>query len=328
MKQYLSLLQEVLDNGSQQGNRTGIDTIRLPYGTSRVYDLAEGFPLVTTKQMAFKGMKGELIAFLRACESAADFRALGCLFWDKNANEHGVDAEGNFVENKWLSNSHRKGQDDLGRIYGTQWRRWLGPLDYRNDDHEPASTKSPFRVNAKDGQQLGVYAEPLDQIMEALYLIHKNPTDRGIIINAWRPDEFKQMALRPCHVLYQFTVDVNAREISLCMYQRSADMFLGVPMNIASSALLLSIFGHLTGYKPRYFTHFIDDAHIYVNHLDQVKEQLTRSPHPLPRISFSERIPAFEGGLFKPHLIDMIGPEDILLHDYEHDEAIKGQMAV
>lgn len=318
MKQYLSLLQEVLDNGSQQGNRTGIDTIRLPYGTSRVYDLAEGFPLVTTKRMAFKAMKGELIAFLRAAESAADFRALGCNFWDQNANENAA----------WLASEYRKGQDDLGRIYGAQWRRWLGPLDYRNDDHEPESAKSPFRVNTQDGKQIGVYAVPFDQVMEALNTIHKNPTDRGIIINAWRPDEFKQMALRPCHVLYKFGIDVTRKEISMSMFQRSADMFLGTPMNIASSALLLSSFGHITGYKPRYFTHFIDDAHIYVNHLEQVKEQLTRTPHALPRISFSERIPAFEGGLFRPHLIDIIGPEDILLHDYECDEAIKGAMAV
>lgn len=317
MKQYLSLLDEVLTTGKRQSNRTGVDTLRLPYGSMMRFDLDQGFPLLTTKAMAFKALKGELIAFLRAAESAADFRNFGCNFWDQNANENAA----------WLASGYRKGTDDLGRIYGSQWRRWLGNTEFIPEGHKPESQRSPFRV-VQNGEEFGVYMTPFDQVMEALNTIHTNPTDRGIIINAWRPDEFKQMALRPCHVLYQFTVDIEAKELSLCMYQRSADMFLGVPMNIGSSALLLSIFGHLTGYKPRYFTHFIDDAHIYVNHLDQVKEQLTRTPMALPTIGFDRRIPAYDGKFFNPHLIDVIEPSDILLHDYERYSALKAPMAV
>lgn len=317
MTPYLSLLKEVLEKGKLQGNRTGIPALRLPYGTSRVYDMEDGFPAVTTKKLAFKGCKGEFVAFMRAAESAADFRAFGCNFWDQNANENQA----------WLNNPLRKGHDDLGRIYGAQWRRWLGDTEFRNETGFPEDQRSQFRV-VQDGVEFGVYMVPFDQVLAALRTIHTNPTDRGIIINAWRPDEFRSMALRPCHVMYQFTVDVAAKEISLCMYQRSADMFLGVPMNIASSALMLHLFGHLTGYTPRFFTHFVADAHIYENHLDQVREQLSREPLPLPKLRFSARIPAYDGVIFNPRLIDVIEPEDIILDGYESHEAITGAMAV
>lgn len=319
MHQYHKLLEEVLNFGRQQENRTGTDTIRLPYGSMMRFNLDDGFPLVTTKAMAFKALKGELIAFLRAAESAADFRALGCNFWDQNANENKA----------WLQNPYRKGEDDLGRIYGAQWRRRLGDFEYIVDSHLPLDQQCTFRIRTIDQGELGVIVKEGDQIMDALYTIHANPSDRGIIIDAWVPSEFKQMALRPCHVLYQFNVDIEMKELSLCMYQRSADMFLGVPMNIGSSALLLKIFAHLTGYKAKYFTHFISDAHIYVNHLDQVREQLTRAPQPLPTVRFSERIPEYKSGdVFKPTLINIIGPEDILLEGYEPWPAIKAPMAV
>jgi thymidylate synthase len=317
MKKYLDLLRFVRDNGTRQANRTGIDAISVP-GAMLQFDLAEGFPLLTTKKMAFKALKGELIAFLRAAENAADFRALGCNFWDQNANEN----------EPWLKNPFRKGHDDLGRIYGAQWRRRTGDLDYRNDQDVPEAQRSPFRLNTPEGQ-LGVYAEPFDQVMAALNTIHNDPTSRRIIIDAWVPSEFRQMALPPCHVLYQFIVNVERKEINLCMYQRSADMFLGVPMNIGSCALLLSIFGHLTGYKPRHFTHFLADAHIYVNHLDQVEEQLQREPKELPSVRFSDRIKPYDGKFFNPWQIDSIGPEDIILEGYDDPHpAIKAPMAV
>lgn len=319
MKPYLELLRTVRDTGTRQSNRTGIDAIRLDHGAMMTFDLANGYPLLTTKKMAFKALKGELIAFLRAAESAADFRALGCNFWDQNANENEA----------WLKNPFRKGHDDLGRIYGAQWRRMSGNLDYVQDSSTPEAERSPFRLKTPEGE-LGVYAEPFDQVMTALNTLHNDPTDRGIIISGWKPEEFRQMALRPCHVMYQFTVNVARQEISLAMYQRSADMFLGVPMNIGSSALLLTIFGHLLGYKPRYFTHFITDAHIYVNHLEQVDEQLTREPREvLPTIRFSDRIPAYDGKFFNPHLIDIIAPEDIILEGYDDPHpALKAPMAV
>ena len=288
MKNYHELLRDVLENGTRQANRTGIDAISLP-GAMLKFDLNEGFPAVTTKKLAFKSMAGELIAFLRGYDNAEQFRELGCGFWDQNANEN----------QQWLNNPARKGCGDLGRVYGVQWRHW----------------------KKEDGSEV-------DQVMNALNAIHSNPTDRRIIISAWRPDEFSQMALPPCHVMYQFIVNKERGELNLCMYQRSCDLFLGVPMNIASASLILIIFAHLTGLKPRTFTHFLADAHIYVNHVDQVREQLSREPLPLPTIEIDNCIPAFNGSNFRPELIDLIKPEDIRLVGYQSHTAIKAEMAV
>lgn len=288
MHQYHDLLKDIIDNGTRQANRTGIDAISIP-GAMMKFDLSKGFPAITTKKLVFSSVAAELVGFLRGYENAADFRSLGTKIWDANANENKA----------WLSNPNRRGEDDLGRIYGAQWRRWKG-----RDGHE------------------------LDQVMQALRTINERPTDRRIIINAWRPDEFDQMALPPCHVLYQFLCNVEKREMSLCMYQRSADAFLGVPFNCASAALLLSIFAHLTGYSPRYFTHFMADAHVYVNHIEQVNELLSRQPFALPRLEIDARIPAFSIGSFCPEWIDQIEPSDFRLVGYRHHAAIKAEMAV
>ena len=288
MKPYQTLLSEILENGTQQPNRTGIDTISIP-GAMMRFDLADGFPAVTTKKLAFKSMVGELVGFLRGCDSAEQFRSLGCGFWDQNANENQA----------WLNNPNRRGTDDLGRVYGVQWRRW----------------------RAENGSHI-------DQVMNALNTIHNNPTDRRIIVNAWRPDEFQQMALPPCHVMYQFMVNVPKREINLCLYQRSCDMFLGIPMNVASASLFLSIVGRLTGYTPRHFTHFLADAHIYLSHIEQVKEQLSRTPLALPELAISERVPEFHKDGFHPEWIDLIEPSDFSMVGYEHHAPIKAPMAV
>ncbi|MCE2724803.1 MAG: thymidylate synthase [Betaproteobacteria bacterium] len=288
MKNYHNLLNEVLETGTRQANRTGIDAISIP-GAMLKFDLTQGFPAITTKKLAFKSMCGELVGFLRGADSAAQFRELGCGFWDQNANENQA----------WLANPNREGVDDLGRVYGVQWRDW----------------------KCADGSSI-------DQVMNALLTIHKRPTDRRIIINAWRPDEFDQMALPPCHVMYQFLVNVEKKELNLCMYQRSCDLFLGVPMNIASASLFLEIMAHLTGYTARHFTHFMADAHIYVNHIDQVREQLCRLEHHPPRLAISPRIPRYDGRDFDPTWIDRIEPSDFTLVGYQHHDAIKAPMAV
>lgn len=287
MEQYLRLLKEVRDHGHRQANRTGIDALALPFGSMMRFDMADGFPAMTTKKLAFNSVKGELIGFLRGYTNAAQFRALGSKVWDQNANENAA----------WLANPNRKGTDDTGRIYGAQWRSW----------------------KAHDGS---VY----DQVMTVLRLIRDDPTSRRMVISAWRPDEFDRMCLPPCHVLYQFSVHIAAREISLCLYQRSADLFLGVPFNIASASTLLHIVGRMTGYTPRYFTHFLADAHIYVNHLNQVREQLTRPPRRLPRLVLD--VPSYEQAGFSPQLVNTIEPEQIRLEGYDPHPAIKAEMAV
>lgn len=301
MKNYQELLQLILDTGVRQSNRTGIDTLTLP-GAMLKFDLREGFPAVTTKKLAFDAVKGELIGFLRGATSAADFRALGCNVWNKNANENAA----------WLDNDHRSGEDDLGRIYSAQWRNW-----------RPHNGESVYEI---------------DQIAVALHTLRTNPESRRIIVNAWNPAELDQAALPPCHVLFQLLPHVDSKVLHMTMYQRSCDMFLGVPFNIASYALLLSMFAAWSGYTPGTLTMFLADAHIYVNHLEQVQEQLARKPLPLPRLKMDILGTNIGTGIdFETYfcsdvplqqLLDDLDPEDIWLHGYLSHPAIKAPMAV
>ena len=302
MRNYLNLLEEVLANGTQQANRTGIDAISIP-GAMIKFDLKDGFPAVTTKKLFFGAVVGELLGFIRGYDNAADFRALGCNVWDANANDPGLP----HAPNRWLTNPNRKGEDDLGRIYGKQWTDWqyLVPCYDENNDLVANSHES------------------INQLKVAIETIEKDPTNRRIIVNAWRPDEFDQMALPQCHLLFQFLVNVESKELSLCWYQRSNDLFLGSPFNIASYALLLSMVAEVTGYKPRHLTYFLADAHVYVNHLEQVRLQTSRNPFGPPqlRLSIPQAATAYERlCLVEPHHIELMG--------YECHPAIKAEMAV
>lgn len=538
MKNYLSLMQEILDNGTWQSNRTGVDAISIP-GAMLKFDLAEGFPAVTTKKLFFDAVKAELIGFIRGYTNAADFRSLGCKIWDQNANENKA----------WLANPNRIGVDDLGRIYGAQWtdqvsittkvkrnfkwqrpvclptpmpeveldlssnraglvgktfasnafgrfrvvkeyyvgkhlrydiqfeetgflqegrtkqqitvgevrdflvpsvhgvaclggmwgndeglavqlkptwegmisrcyrnsdpeydryggsgvfvcRRWLNfsnfladfksipgwelkltyPDDYSIDKDFEGSNKygpglvrfaprkeqvlnskqiKPFKGKCPDGNvyffctkteavekfpeltPIGIghclagYQREhagwkfkhvgsthryriVNQLKEAVAKIKNDPTNRRIIVNAWRPDELDQMALPPCHLMYQFIVNVERNELSLCWYQRSNDCFLGSPFNIASYALLLSMVAQVTGFKARHLTYFAADTHIYRNHLEQVEEQLSRKPFKLPTLKLNNEV---------KDLLDF-DVSDIELLNYKHHPAIAAPMAV
>jgi thymidylate synthase len=315
MKNYHNLLQEILDNGIQQSNRTGIDTLTLP-GAMLKFDLRDGFPAITTKKLAFNQVKGELIGFLRGYTNAADFRALGCTVWDQNANEHGVDMQGNHVENKWLSNPARKGHDDLGQIYSAQWRRF---------GH---TWSDPEGLHGHAG--LTMASVKVDQIAAALHEVRYNPTSRRILVSAWNPTQMNEAALPPCHVLFQLLPHVDSRVLHMTMYQRSCDMFLGVPFNIASYALLLELFAAWTGYTAGTLTMFLADAHIYVNHIDQVKEQLAREEYPLPGLYILNPLQGFKDVKTAPleALVSGMHPDDIQLTNYQHHPAIKAPMAV
>ena len=291
MRQYLNLLQKVLDEGVLCHNRTGIDTLRI-VGDKLEFDLKDGFPAVTTKKLAWKAVVGELLAFIEGASDASRFRAYNCNIWDQNANEN----------KSWLANIHRTGHDDLGRIYGVQWRQWKG-----------------------DNRQI-------DQFREALDKIFNDPWNRRIIVSAWNPDDLDKMALPPCHVLFQLHCNPDTREMSMTMYQRSCDMFLGVPFNIASYALLLSMFAWVSGYTPRKLVMFLADVHIYVNHIEQVKEQLTREPKPLPQLEISSgKYTNVTGDTSVDDAVFNIincYPEDFQLLNYSCWPAIKGEMAV
>lgn len=273
MQQYLDLLQYVVDHGDERIDRTGVGT-SATFGLQAKYDLRHGFPAITTKKLAFKAVKAELLWFLTGSSDVAELQKMGCHIWDANAEA-----------DYWKPKARFPG--DLGRVYGVQWRSWQKP----------------------DGTTV-------DQLTDVIERIKKNPYDRRLIVTAWNPGELDQMALPPCHMFFQFFVENG--HLHLQMYQRSSDMFLGVPFNIASYALLLAMVAQVTGLKPGIFTHTSGDTHIYLNHFEQVKTQLSRKPYPLPTLWLNPEIKS---------LYDFT-MDDIKLENYQSHPGIKAEMAV
>ena len=249
-------------------------------GAMMKFDLRDGFPAVTTKKLAWKPCFAEMLGFLRGYDNAADFRALGCKVWDANANEN----------EQWLANPYRKGKDDLGRIYGVQARRW------------------------------GAGAGVIDQLKMVIDDLSKGVDNRREIITHWNPSDMHEMALPPCHLLYQFGLQGDV--LNLSMYQRSCDMPLGVPFNIAGYAWLLSVVAKITGHTPGVFTHFLHDVHIYVDQVELMREQVNRIPRELPLLQISDRVKSL-GYLDSKAVMD-----DFDLLAYNHEAAIKYPFAV
>ena len=264
MRQYLDLLQHILDHGVDKTDRTGVGT-RSVFGHQMRFDLEAGFPLVTTKKMFTKGIIHELLWFLQGSTNVRYLQEHGVRIWDEWADENG----------------------ELGPVYGAQWRSWPGA----------------------DG-------EPIDQITRLVEGIRSNPDSRRHLVCAWNVAEVDKMALPPCHCLFQFYV-ANGR-LSCQLYQRSADVFLGVPFNIASYALLTMMVAQVTGLKPGDFVHTFGDVHIYTNHMTQVATQLTREPYPLPRM------------VLNPAVTDLFAfrYEDFELKDYECHPKLTAPIAV
>jgi thymidylate synthase len=323
MEPFLSLVRSILDTGTWQDNRTGIRSISIPGAMLRL-DLAQGFPAITTRRLPFKSAVGELIGFLRASRSAADFRALGCKVWDQNANENA----------SWLANPYRLGTDSLGEIYGYQWRAWpayklIDSANAAQIDDALGRAYRPLGSIDDQGVAKVVLYKGIDQVRQCLDTIVSNPTDRRILFHAWNCAELDQMALPPCHLLYQFLPNASSRELSLCLYVRSNDMGLGAPFNLCEAAVLLSLVARLTGYSPRWLSYFIGDAHIYENQLDMLNEQLRRTPYPLPRLRISERIPALaQTGQYEPEWLERVEPADFSLENYQHHPPLTAPMAV
>jgi thymidylate synthase len=262
-RQYLDLLADLLDHGVQRGDRTGTGTLSL-FGRQMRFDLAQGFPLLTTKKLHRKSIILELLWFLRGDTNVRWLQERGVGIWDEWA-----DADG-----------------ELGPVYGKQWRSWATP----------------------DGRVI-------DQIANVVAQIRKNPESRRHIVTAWNPADVDDMALPPCHCLFQFYVAEG--RLSCQLYQRSADVFLGVPFNIASYALLTLMMAQATGLQPGEFVHTLGDAHLYLNHIDQAKEQLLREPYPFPTLKIAPKddLLAFEY-------------EDFKLEGYQAHPNIKAPIAV
>lgn len=293
MKQYQDLIRIILEQGEWKTNRTQYRSLSVP-GLSMRFDLREGFPAVSTKKLAFKAALGELIGFLRASRNAADFRALGCKVWDQNANEN----------QQWLANPFRKGEDDLGDVYGAMWRQWPAFKRILSDPRfNPAPDIMAVRQHLQQNgwelfmadsewndsdQESEIWTKEIDLLGDCVRQIILNPDDRRILFHAWNPAKLDEMALPPCHLLYHFLPNKDTKQLSMCLYIRSNDVFLGNPFNIAEAALLLHIVARLTGYDPRWLTIFIGDAHLYENSIVGAAEVLTREPYPLPTLQIKK----------------------------------------
>lgn len=264
MQQYLSLLNRILTEGATKTDRTGTGTMSV-FGNQMRFNLADGFPLLTTKKLHLKSIIYELLWFLRGDTNVHYLQEHGVRIWNEWADENG----------------------DLGPVYGHQWRSWP---DYNGGT--------------------------IDQIQNVLDLIRNHPDSRRMIVSAWNPAEVEQMALPPCHCLFQFYVADG--KLSLQLYQRSADTFLGVPFNIASYALLLQMMAQVSGLDPGDFIHTTGDTHLYLNHLDQARLQLTRTPRPLPKMRINPDVK----NLFDFHY------EDFQLEGYDPWPHISAQVSV
>jgi thymidylate synthase len=299
MKQYLELLQDILDNGELKDDRTGVGTYSV-FGRHIRFDLRRGFPAVTTKKLAWRACVGELLWFI---EGSSDERRLAELTHGSSEGKVTIWTP-NALASYWKPKAKYEG--DLGRVYGVQWRHWN--KDTVEKDMGPAH---------KGGKRLAVDRTEVDQLANLIKGLTEDPNGRRHILSAWNVSELDEMALPPCHVMSQFYVNKN-RELSCHMYQRSQDVFLGAPFNYASYALLTHLLAHHTGLKVGELVISTGDTHIYKNHVEQVKEQLTREPYLLPTLMLN---------IEKTNIFDMT-MEDIHLEDYQSHGPIKANMAV
>ena len=303
MKTYLDALQEVLDKGTVKEDRTGVGTISY-FGMQQRYDLTKGFPAVTTKKLAWKSVVSELLWFIEG--SGDDNRLREILHGSKDAEKNTI-WTANATAPYWKPKAKFEG--DLGRVYGVQWRKWRTPVEHKAD-----TFKDDFG-NVYNRQGMLHIAET-DQLINLVEGIKKDPNGRRHILSAWNPGELGMMALPPCHVFAQFYVADG--KLSCQMYQRSCDMFLGVPFNIASYSLLTHMIAQVCDLDVGEFVHVLGDAHIYSNHVEQVKEQLQRKPLPAPTLWLNPDVKD----------ITQFTMADIRLDGYQSHAAIKADMAV
>jgi len=293
MRQYLDVLRKVMETGSDRDDRTGVGT-RAIFGEVMRFRMADGFPAVTTKRLAFRAVIAELLWFLSASSDVNELHALGVRIWDGNA-----------YDERWRPRARFDG--DAGRNYGQQWRDWRAP----------------------DGRRV-------DQLADVIEGLRARPASRRHVVTAWNPGELDDTSLPACHALFQFFVAGD--DLSLMMYQRSCDMFLGVPFNMAEYALLLHLVALFVGREPYELVHVLADAHVYRTHFDAVNEQLRRDPYPPPRLwldpalrtlddvtsRYREILERARSGKAPGPLLDGVAR----LVDYRHHPAIKGEMAV
>lgn len=303
MKAYHEALQTVLRDGTQRSDRTGTGTISV-FGMQQRYDLAAGFPAITTKKLAWRAVVSELLWFIEG--SGDETRLREILHGSRTSTKKTIWTD-NATAPNWQPKAKHVG--DLGRVYGVQWRKWRTPVEHRAEKF-----KDEFgNWYSRDGH---VHFKEVDQLKSLIEGIQADPYGRRHILTAWNPGELEAMALPPCHCFAQFYV-ADGR-LSCQMYQRSCDMFLGVPFNIASYSLLTAMIAQVCGLRVGEFVHVLGDAHIYLNHVEQVKEQLAREPLPAPTLWLNPEVT----DIFKFTM------DDIRLENYQCHDAITAPMAV
>ncbi len=283
--QYINLIKHILKNGISKDDRTGIGTLSI-FSYNMTFNLRESFPLLTTKKVYWKGVVEELLWFISGSTDSNVLKEKGVRIWEGNSSREFLDSQG-------LSHYD---QGDIGAGYGFQWRHFGAKYTNMYDSYE---------------------GQGVDQLKDVIYKIKNTPDDRRIIMSAWNPTDLDKMALPPCHIFVQFWVDTNKKELHSQMYQRSCDVGLGVPFNIASYALLTCIIAKLCDLTPGDFHYCMGDTHIYKNHIDAMKLQITRDPYDFPKINIKDITD-----------IDNIKFDDIELIDYKYYENIKMNMAI
>ncbi|MBR3148194.1 MAG: thymidylate synthase [Alphaproteobacteria bacterium] len=290
MKAYLDILENCLNNGTKSDNRTGIPTIRIPWGSTFQHDMSTGFPLLTTKKMGLKNIATELEFFIHGYTDKKWLQDRNCHIWDEWSNpivwKPIYDETLENLQKKYadtlnlddktkndLKNTVMSATRDLGPIYGWQWRHFGGEYCWNPDKPDKNYNPSYFYTGT-------------DQLSNVIKTAKEDPNNRRLIVNAWNPTDQDKMALPPCHIMHQILI--HDGKLNLIWTQRSCDMFLGIPYNIASYALLLLLYAKELGYKPGILRGELHDVHIYENHIPQVKEQLSRKPHDLPTVEIPD----------------------------------------
>ena len=317
MKAYLDILDNIMTNGHDvRMNRTGIPDIGLSAGAVFEHDMSTGFPLITTKKMGLKNIATELEFFLRGITDKKWLQDRNCHIWDEWANPIKVEQKYNIATSKLskltdtektqIRNSIMDKERDLGPIYGFQWRHFGGEYQWNQK-----------RIDAKPTDNFNPQTPGIDQVQNAIDKLKNNPNDRRILVSAWNPVAIPQMALPPCHVMHQLVV--RDGKLSLIWTQRSCDMFLGVPYNIASYALLLLLYAKEAGMEPGTLKGELHDAHIYQNHIPQVREQLSREPYPLPTVEIPNE--NWRG------MLNWSAQDGFILKNYVYHAKLRGDVA-
>lgn len=307
---YLHLLQDILDNGVVKGDRTGVGTKSI-FGTKLQFDLSKSFPILTTKKVFWKGVVEELLWFIRGETNSKKLEEKGVKIWVGNTSREFLDKKGlNYPEGM------------IGPGYGWQWRNWGGNYGQSWTKISSEGVEYTFISNPKEAKEYNRLTPSglgIDQLANVVNTIKTNPNDRRIIVSAWNVEEINSMALPPCHLLFQF--DVSDGKLNCQWYQRSVDTFLGLPFNISSYALLTYLIAKITNLIPGTLTFSGGDTHIYLNHIDQCKEQINRTPYIFPQLNIKKDIKTLED-------IENLQFNDIELIDYKSHAAIKAEMAV